>query len=113
MAKLNLKSAKTWGWVVAIAITLAEAYLVYVHIANQSSVLGIINIQKKASYIYEGSYFWLSLIPISTIIFYWAFVKFIYDRMTTFKKVKPYTVILATMFMLTSLGLTALMVFSS
>jgi hypothetical protein len=109
----KLKDIKVWGWIVSVFVAVAELFLLYTHVSNQSSVLGIINIQSKASYIYEGSYYWLGLVPVSTVLFYWAFTRFIYVRITNFKKVKPYTVLVAMVFMLMSLGLTTLMVFRS
>ncbi|HMS31764.1 MAG TPA: hypothetical protein PKA29_00610 [Candidatus Saccharibacteria bacterium] len=109
----KLKDVRNWGWAASLIVSITEMGLVYTHIANQSSILGIIDIQGKASYIYEGSYYWLSLVPISTLLFYWAFIKFVYARITTLKKIRPYTVGIAVIFMFMSLGLTYLMVFSS
>lgn len=87
--KSNLKNEIFWGWTVTALASASHLVLAFYHAFSKSNIIGIVNIHKLAAYAYEGSYMLMFINPIAVILFYWLFLRLVYKKITTAKKIKP------------------------
>ena len=111
--KLSLKNEVLWGWVIVGLSAVFQTAFAFYPAFSKNNVLGIVNIHQRAAYAYEGSYMWLFINPIAVILFYLLFVRLVYKKTTTAKKIKPLMMFTALGLIVISTSLTALLILNS